>query len=247
MNQWIDHYKNASTRLILLDYDGTLTNYTSVPAEAKLSSQIEAIIRKLNEIAGTEVVIITGREYQDIDRLVGHLPIKIIAEHGAMAKDGGKWKVRTGTTAQWKSIVLPFFDEAVCNCTGSFVEEKRFCLTWHYRNSDQIVGYNYSRDLMNRIEEATQKNGLRVIDGAKVVEVLRKEINKGKATLDLLRNSSYDLVLSIGDDKTDEDMFEVLTDDKKHMTIKVGQGQTSARYSVGNTADVALILEGLLL
>ena len=35
----------------------------------------------------TKVLIISGRDHSDIDRLVDHLPIDIIAEHGAMMKD----------------------------------------------------------------------------------------------------------------------------------------------------------------
>ena len=91
----------------------------------------------------------------------------------------------------------------------------------------------------------TNTNDLRIIDGNKTVEIMTKEVNKGKAINDLIKNNNYDYVLSIGDDVTDEDMFEALKDDENSITIKVGSGNTSAKYRLDSPADVIQFLEQL--
>ena len=53
-------------------------------------------------------------------------------------------------------------------------------------------------------------NDLKILDGKKVVEILTRETGKGLAVKKLFENMSYDFVLSIGDDATDEEMFEYL-------------------------------------
>ena len=58
----------------------------------RLPEHLNDIIKKLIEKPQTKVFIISGRGHRDIDKLLDHLPINIIAEHGAMMKSGGLWK-----------------------------------------------------------------------------------------------------------------------------------------------------------
>ena len=85
-------FKNAINKLVLLDYDGTLVNITATPDKAKLTIEITDIIRRLICLPGMEIFIITGRRHEDIDRFLDHIPINIIAEHGAIIKKNGQWE-----------------------------------------------------------------------------------------------------------------------------------------------------------
>ena len=98
----IEKYRNANSRLILLDYDGTLVNHTPIPDTARLPEQLFDILTKLIGNPHTQVFIITGRSYQDIDKILAHLPINIIAEHGAMIKENGIWKNQINDNGLWK-------------------------------------------------------------------------------------------------------------------------------------------------
>ena len=60
---------------------------TLIPDNARLPEHLIDILKKLIDNPQTKVFIITGRGYQDIDKLLDHLPINIIAEHGAMIKE----------------------------------------------------------------------------------------------------------------------------------------------------------------
>src|SRR3990170_1719901 len=64
----------------------------------------------------------------------GHLPIDIVAEHGAMIKENKIWKERIKSNFKWKHEFLPVLSQFTLECEGSFIEEKRFSVAWHYRN-----------------------------------------------------------------------------------------------------------------
>ncbi|SMO57859.1 trehalose-phosphatase [Solitalea koreensis] len=244
MIEQLQHYKNASKRLVLLDYDGTLVNLSSLPSQANPTQQTIKVLKQLTEKVQTKTIVITGRSHIDIEHFIGHLPIDIIAEHGAMAKDHTGWKKRINDSL-WKSEVAPVMDSITAICPKSFVEQKSFSLAWHYRNADEETGYLYSRKLIDKLEGIVQLNNLKIIDGNKVVEIISKETSKGIATKDLVEQGNYDWIICIGDDKTDEDMFECLLSHKNALTIKVGEGNILAKYRMKSVEEVLLFLEQL--
>lgn len=246
LENWIEKYNDASNKLVLLDYDGTLVNFSPVPGEARPSDRVLNLLLKLNNNQGTEAVVITGREYQDIDNLIGHLPINIVAEHGAMIKENTNWTEQVQDDGFWKEEILFLLERTAKKCPGSFVEEKQFSLTWHYRGSEEQAARICSRELLRNLNEKIVLYDLKIIEGNKVIEVVNNKTNKGIAALHLLQKGRYDFVVSIGDDRTDEDMFKALTDEKRHLTIKVGDGETSARHRLHGVNDVLSFLEQVI-
>jgi trehalose 6-phosphate synthase/phosphatase len=241
----IDKYQKAETRLILLDYDGTLVNYELIPDDAKLPEHLLETLIKIVDKPATEIFIISGRSYKDMDKLLGHVPIKIIAEHGAMIREKGHWKDLIKDNDLWKTAIFPVLKLITEECPKSFVEEKNFSLTWHYRNADPDLGYKCSRELISLVKKIINSYNLRILDGKKVVEILSDNSGKGKAVKKLSAQNNYDFVLSIGDDATDEEMFEYYLDHSNAYTIKVGVGTTFARYNLKSIADVESLLKQL--
>ena len=185
----IENFHKADNKLILLDYDGTLVDYKMVPQEATPSKKLLASLLKLNGSPNTKLVIISGRAYQDIDGFVGHLPIDIVAEHGGMIRENEVWKELVPDNEAWKQSVFPMLNRATENCAGTFIEEKRFSLAWHYRNAEPENGISASRKLIAVLSAKTQVLNLKITDGNKVVEVKKKDIDKGKGTLYLLEKN----------------------------------------------------------
>jgi trehalose-phosphatase len=84
-----------------------------------------------------------------------------------------------------------------------------------------------------------------VINGNKVIEILERENNKSLAIREISRMNNIsrdDLLIAIGDDTTDESMFEYLKN-KNSLTFKVGKNKsTAAKYYVENTTEVSKLL-----
>jgi len=240
----LEKYKRAKNRLILLDYDGTLVDFTPVPEDAVPSFELLDILRKIDSTPYTKLIVISGRNQKDIEKFVGELPIDIIAEHGAMLKKQGKWQKQNIDISEWKELVLAVLNETSSFCPGSFVEEKNFSLAWHYRNAE--TGYIQSRKLIKILDSINSSYNFKVLDGNKVVEIKSNEVGKGKAAKDVIEKDNYDFILSIGDDKTDEEMFEFLVTHPEAITIKVGEGNTMAKYLLENVDNVIKLLRRLL-
>ena len=241
----IEKFKKANNRLVLLDYDGTLVNYELIPQNAILSEQLGDILIKLTDKHQTKVLIISGRGHTDIDRLVDHLQIDIIAEHGAMMKENGVWRDQIDKEASWKKTIINILNQFTSSCPKSYIEEKKFSLTWHYRNAEPQSGYDHSRKLISRLEDYIHCSNLKILDGNKVVEIMAQEIGKGKAVEKLLEKEEYDFILSFGDDTTDEEIFELLLPNDNAFTIKVGNGNTFAKERFNSVSDVGLFLKHL--
>lgn len=75
-----------------------------------------------------------------------------------------------------------------------------------------------------------------------VIELAVIETSKGHA-LDILETQfGSDATVYIGDDVTDEKAFAHLTGEHD-ISVKVGDGDTAARYRIADTDDVAALLE----
>lgn len=241
-----EKYRIATNRLVLLDYDGTLVKYEAKPDSAILPEHIFDILLKMVDNPETKIFIITGRGQVDIEKLLNHIPIDIIAEHGAMIKESGSWKDQVIDNFAWKKTIIPLLKQFTVKCPGSFVEEKKYAVTWHYRNAESDLGYSYSRQLIELLRNLTHSRNLKILDGNRVVEVLTNETGKGKAVKKLLEQNSFDFIMSIGDDATDEEMFEILLNNSNAFTIKVGDGATYAKYKLKSINDVVILLKYLL-
>lgn len=241
----VKKYLAAKSRLVLLDYDGTLVDYTSLPGTAKLPENLSDIINRFVDDPKTKIFIITGRGHEDIDKMLTSLPVNVIAEHGAFQKEEGVWKNQVNNSRIWKEELIPFLNKITAVCPYSYIEEKKYSLTWHYRNADPEQGYLCSRELIRLLNSKIHFFNLKILDGNKVVEILSNETGKGVAVKKLVEHGSFDFILSIGDDATDEEMFEFFLHYSTAFTIKVGKGPTYARYKLKSISDVAALLKQL--
>jgi len=243
----LDKYAHAARRLILLDYDGSLVPFSKLPSLAQPGNNVIDILRQLSDNPKNDVFIISGRDSITLEKWLGHLPIGLVAEHGAKIRDkNGSWKTEAVVSAAaWKPAVEKIMERYVAKCPNSFIEEKEFSLAWHYRNADIVQGGIRAKELFENLLDCASHASLNVLNGNKVIEVRNKGVNKGMATEQLIDSANYEFVLSIGDDKTDEDMFAKLAKLPEAFTIKVGNEASFAKYNLHNPYMVQTLLEGI--
>ena len=230
-------YNSSEKRCILLDYDGTLAPLVRLPADAYPSNELLSFLQTLSADKKNEIFIISGRDADTLQNWMGHLPLNFIAEHGALIKyKGGEWESQSTAPGNWKNEIRPMLESYVFRCAGSFIEEKKHAITWHYRNTHPGLGFIRSRELINNLLLFTNNSPVQVIDGNKVVEVRMTGLDKGITALKVIDKVQPDFILCVGDDTTDEDMFKALQD--KGCTIKIGTGPTAAKYNIATQAEV---------
>ncbi|MBN2251865.1 MAG: bifunctional alpha,alpha-trehalose-phosphate synthase (UDP-forming)/trehalose-phosphatase [Candidatus Altiarchaeota archaeon] len=240
----IKDYAGSEKRLILLDYDGVLAPFSADPKDAKPDREVLDIIKKLSKNPKTDVVIISGRDKDTLTEWFGIQDIGLVAEHGVWTRepDGG-WVLSRSLDSEWKSRLSEMFQRYVERVPGSFVEEKDHSLVWHYRKADPKPASMKAKELTDNLVNLTASMDLQVLQGSKVVEVRNAGVNKGSAALHLISKNTYDYILAVGDDRTDEDMFKALPDTA--CTIRVGLNPSHARFNLRSCREVRRLLEDL--
>jgi len=235
----------SKKRALFLDYDGTLVGFKSNIDDASPDTELYQLINKLTAEDRNQVIIISGRKHETLEQWFGHMPkLDLIAEHGAWKKSGtNDWIETPNLSDKWKVNVRPMLESYSDRTPGSFIEEKRYALAWHYRKVEGGLGELRANELISNMRYLTRERGLQLLPGNKVVEIKSSEINKGKATLEYLNHKEFDFIIAMGDDHTDEDIFTAIND--VAITIKIGSSISEANYYLRNVQEVRNLLKNL--
>jgi trehalose 6-phosphate synthase/phosphatase len=237
-------FRNAGSRHLFLDYDGTLVPFSRHPKLAVPNKELLDLLKILSSDEKTEVTIISGRDRDSLEEWFNDLPLNLVAEHGvAVRLKNGVWKLQSELDQSWKPNIRPTLELFTQRSPGSFIEEKNNTLAWHYRNVDTELGFIRSRELLDSLHHMVRNAHLQIIDGNKVIEVRVSGVDKGSVAKKFLEEQSWDFILAVGDDKTDEDMFRALAE--KAITIKIGSGHTLAQYSLTTQGEILKLLQML--
>lgn len=239
----VKDFAKAKNRLLLLDYDGTLTPLVPRPEQAKPSNELRQLLKDFSTKA--KVVIISGRDHRVLDDWLGDLPIDFAAEHGLFLRQkGGNWQTTRNTNENWKKSIKPRMQKLCDELPGSLLEETEGTLNWHYRDTaDQKISRSKALALLAELEPLVNKLGLSMLDGSKVVTVKLGGVDKGRVAQHWLKMRDWDFILAAGDDTTDEFLFSAMPVNAH--TIKIGDAQSQADERLSSPRQFLSLL-GLL-
>ncbi len=237
-------FSKSRKRLLLLDYDGTLVGFKKKPDLAAPDKEILEILKKLSNNPRNNVVVVSGRDKATLEKWLGKLKIDLVAEHGAWIKIKGEdWQKTQPFETEWKETIRPIVKIYSDRTAGSFVEEKEFCLVWHFRRSDPELAYLREQELRGALLNLTENLDVGVFEGHKILEIRNVGVNKGRAAEFWLEKQKWDFLLAAGDDYTDEEMFGALPEGA--YSIKVGLNISKARFNVENVNEIRSLLKEL--
>lgn len=239
----VDHYVQSHNRLFLLDYDGTLVGFQRKPEWAVPTAKLLAVLERLASDPHNQVVIVSGRDRDFLDRHFASIPVGFAAEHGYFIKDrDGHWHRTFVQKHDWKPLVREYLEAAATHHPGVMIEEKSSSLVWHYDGAGPeaaAAATQLRRQLLPHLDAL----GLIAERGHKILEVRLEGVHKGQVVHHWLDRSQWDFVLAAGDDTTDEDLFRALP--PAGISIKVGPGATSAQYRLSGPAALVGLLSRL--
>ncbi|KFH65384.1 alpha,alpha-trehalose-phosphate synthase (UDP-forming) [Podila verticillata NRRL 6337] len=212
----VEKYHSAKKRLLMFDYDGTLTPIRKTPSAAVPQEHMLKALTTLANDPANIVWVISGRDQKVLEEWLGGVEnLGFSAEHGSFMRQPGskKWVNLTESLDMgWKNDVIEIFTYYTERTQGSFIEHKRSSLTWHYRMADPEFGAFQAKECQNHLENAVlSKLPIEILVGKKNLEVRPTIINKGEIVKRLLnQHPDVEFILCAGDDKTDEDMFRAL-------------------------------------
>eukprot|EP00727_Mastigamoeba_balamuthi_P004512 m51a1_g14059 putative transcriptional antiterminator (758) ;mRNA; r:1215980-1218588 len=252
----VSDFISAKNRLVVLDYDGTLVPFVNNPADAKPDEDLLVLLSDLAHVPRTTVLVLSGRDRHTLGEWLGHLPIDLAAEHGSWSwtRNRGRWEknVKVFCDDKWKQGVRPEMEAAARMLPGSMIEEKEFSLVFHYRASysafhavERQKVYEAVMALKSNITSNTAGLPVRVLDAKEALEVKTIGSSKGDFFVAYINDLSPapDFILTMGDDQTDEDMFEAQTHGH---SVRVGLFPSRARRNVLDHEEARALLSLIL-
>jgi trehalose 6-phosphate phosphatase len=221
---------------LFLDLDGTLVELAEAPLAVRVEAELLTLLNSLREVLGGAVALVTGRSLSDLDRILGINQWPAAGQHGLEIRHAtGQVTARPVPAASWAAVRESLWLLARRH-PGLLLEEKGLSLALHYRQAPRLASHIH-RVVREVVDGAG--DGLRVIPGRRVVEVIPAGASKGEAVDSLMATSPFlgRLPVFVGDDVTDEEAFTTV---RRHrgISVKVGPGPTVASHRLPDVAAV---------
>lgn len=239
--------RDAKSLLLLLDYDGTLVPFTDVPEATKPDPELLDLLGQLTALPHATLHVVSGRSREQLEDWLGRLPIALHAEHGLWSRAAGSdaWARQRLPAARPYDRLLAVMHEYAERTPGALVEQKSAGVAWHHRMADEALGEENATQLVTELRTMAAQHGVDVLRGSKVVEVRPRGIHKGVIAASVAaRRPSGGLVLAMGDDRTDEDLFAALP--RGSLAVHVGPRESRAAIRLADVPAARRFLKALL-
>jgi len=208
-------YAPATNRLLLFDYDGTLTPIIRNAAQAILSDLHLNWLKILVSWPQNTIWVISGRDQAFLQAQLGSLTnVGLVAEHGAFMRrpQSSEWEdLAAKADMGWKATVRQAFETFESRHPGSFIEEKRVATVLHYRKVElQAPAEVDATRCKKSLENSLEKWDVEVMSGKCVLEARPANVDKGKIVCRIMNEMRHrmgcspEFVFCAGDDVTDE-------------------------------------------
>ncbi len=199
---------DLKTIALLLDVDGTIVDIGPSPTEVHVSNALLESLKRLFELTGGAVALVSGRPLGDLDRLFAPLHLPSVGGHGA------EMRVRDNEVFYWTKPLPQGLRQQLADAQnigpGIVVEDKGYSFALHYRKAPQQA--ERLRQHVAASRTAFPAEPTELLLGKAMFEVKRPGINKGDSIRKLMAHPPFAgrVPIFIGDDVTDESVFEVL-------------------------------------
>ena len=155
----------------------------------------------------------------------------------------------------WIKMTGEIMNQYVNRTPNTYIEDKGSARVWQFRDAEAEFGQGQAKELHSELEIALRNDPVDITTGKGYVEVKIRGVNKGAAVEQILSalktemNVSPDFIMSIGDDRSDEYMFEKLLEPiagtASVFTATVGRKKTVAKFYISDVDSVTGLLEAL--
>lgn len=232
---------------IFLDFDGTLAPIVEDPRHVKLSDSVISTLRSLSGLC--TLGLISGRDRMDLQERVGIDGLLYAGNHGLDIAGPGYEKSLPEAEAAVPQIerATERLREALETIPGAIIERKRFGVAVHFRQVRSDVERQQIKRVVDTVLADTE---LRMREGKQVLELEPAVAwDKGDAVEWFLETTELDadhvLVIYIGDDETDEDVFAALAGRGVSIVVDEKLSNSLADYRLADPDEVAHFLQRL--
>lgn len=239
--QKLPEVPEPGTAALFLDFDGTLVEIAPRPDAVRLRPGMEEVLCDLDTRMEGRLAIVSGRSLAELEHIMPNYRGVIIGSHGAESRIDGVYETAAEGDGTAFRAVRDMLRAWVGHYDGVLLEEKPVSFVLHYREVP-----DREADCVEVLTAlARTLPGFVVRPSKMAVELMPEAVSKERAVLNLLKDWGDRTPVAIGDDRTDEDMFGA-AESRGGFGIKVGEGETSARFRVSDVSDVHALLQNWL-
>ena len=246
--QWIDSATDRAGRelpprllehsdqplALFVDIDGTLVDFARRPTEVRLDADLLGVLARLQHLLDGALAVLSGRDLDDVDRLLKPLKLPAGALHGLQCRDASGrvrsllpppvWATRVGRECEMLAESLP----------GVWLERKaKVAFALHYRDAPE-----HGACVLGAAAAIADRSGgrYRLQPGNCVAELKPAGADKGDALASLLQAPPFRdrAPLMLGDDLTDEPAFAMAQRLGGAGIIVGTRRPTCARHALGS-------------
>lgn len=225
--------------LLAFDFDGTLAPIAATPGQVRVSRSVSGKLRRL--CARLPVAVVSGRSVADLSTRLDFEPRFVVGNHGAEMHAEAAQE-RSGELDEARRLLA--LQAQALSRLGVSVEDKGLSLALHYRLSRSPEQARAAiRQLLQPLQQRYRTFGGKMVENVMPLDAA----DKSRAVHELVRMSGAGCAVFIGDDVNDEPVFESAPDG--WLTVRVGREDPTSRaaYFLDSTAEVALVLDRMLL
>jgi len=227
-----------------LDLDGTLLDITDHPGMVRIDGELLGLLKALRGAAGGALALISGRPVGDIDRLLADPGFCVAGQHGAERRDFSGTMHRHDVPRAALEEARRRFGLMVMKQPALVLEDKGVNLALHFRSAPELRA-----EMQDAVRSLAGELGgeFEVQLGKMVVELRPTGKDKGVAIAEFLEEAPFRgrVPVFVGDDLTDEFGFELINRVGGH-SVKVGEGESAARWRLPDSAAVRAWLAGFV-
>jgi trehalose 6-phosphate phosphatase len=225
---FLERLRSARTRVLLLDYDGTLAPFCVDRTLAFPYPQVPPLIIRIMQ-TGTRVVLVSGRPVRELLLLTGISPQpEIWGSHGLeRLMADGRYEVKSAPVH--KDYLLAA--EAILRDAGleGQTEVKPGGVAVHWRGLDLARGERIARDVHRLWKPLIDRAPLRLLEFDGGLEIRVAGPGKGDAVRTILGEAGPGAAVAyLGDDQTDEDAFHALKGNGLTVLVRAQSRPTAA-------------------
>lgn len=225
---------------LFLDFDGTLAEIVERPDEVTVSQRNLDSLARLNAVMGGALAIVTGRDVATVDAFLSPFQFAVSGVHGFEVRRSGHDIERIEADLDALERVSGRLARFRDDNEGLLLEHKPASVSLHFRQRPDL-----DAEARAAVDAAVAaEDGVKVLPGKMVLEVKAHSGDKGAALECFMSEAPFRgrVAVFIGDDVTDEAAFRIVNA-RGGVSIKVGGGETVARYRLADPGEVTRWLE----
>lgn len=237
--------KLTDNHALFFDFDGVLAEIVPKPDDAWPIEGIREELARLEQALNGAVAVVSGRMLADVSKRIAPLVLAGSGSHGnERRRADGTLEVPSDEVRQQAADIAKAVQIALNGEQGIFVEVKDWSVGTHYRAAPEKgpLGAAALNDAV------VGREGWEVTSGKMIFEARPKGVSKADPVNKFMAEPPFAgrVPIFVGDDLTDEDGMKA-AEAHGGFGIRVGEGESVARYRLDDPQDVLNYLKNQLI